>query len=365
MRVRRKEQFLPKTAHGSVEFSEYAILVLGTSDGETGLGEVTCSPGWNGEEMSATCRLIDERLAHELIGFDPADWVGVASAVDSVLQEQRPFLRAAVEMACLDATGRRVGLPVAGLLGGLPGRPIETKIVLPAREPARVGEMAHEATSLGAQTLKVKVGLDAQEDLKRVEAVRAAIADDIPIIVDANEGWSVEVAYSLVPPLLDLGVVGFEQPMGRHQLAEHSDLRKATGALLIADESMWTWRDLISISNSSSFDVVSLYPGKCGGFRRTIAMAEAAADLGLGVTIGSNLELGIGTAALAHTAVSVRALCRSVPSDVIGALYFETPLIADSAFVQWKGAACPSLPGLGVSLDNDQLAAAHRRTDFR
>ena len=120
---------------------------------------------------------------------------------------------------------------------------------------------------------------------------------------------------------------------------------------MMGDESIWTRRDVIEAARTRSFDTVSLYPGKCGGLRRTIEMASLARTLGLAVSFGSNLELGIGAAAMAHAAAATRELSPIVPADLIGPLYFESTMVEDAGFVGWDSATVPSGVGLGVQLD--------------
>jgi muconate cycloisomerase len=84
-------------------------------------------------------------------------------------------------------------------------------------------------------------------------------------------------------------------------------------------------------------------------------MSAAAAALGLTVSFGSNLELGIGAAAMAHTIAVVPPSEPELPADLIGPLYFEAALVTDPGFVRWSGANLPAGPGLGVELDREQL----------
>jgi L-alanine-DL-glutamate epimerase-like enolase superfamily enzyme len=74
------------------------------------------------------------------------------------------------------------------------------------------------------------------------------------------------------------------------------------------------------------------------------------------VTFGSNLELGIGAAALAQVATVCPRLSSAVPADLIGPLYFESALVLDASFVGWTGAKLPAGPGLGIDLDRETLA---------
>lgn len=354
--VPRLARFLPKTAHGSVRASRYVVLQIECGPGRVGLGEITCDPRWNGEEALETSRLLSGPLGEALLGADPLQWADVSARIDRTVSN-RPFLRAAVEMACLDVAGRHFGIPAHAFLGGAYRTRIATKLVLPARDVDTVRAMAADAAGLGATTLKVKVGLGVEEDLARVAAVRGVAGPYVRITVDANEGWNPEEAAAAFERLAPLGVVAVEQPLPRRALAASAALLRAASMAVMGDESIWTATDVVEAARRRSFDTVNIYPGKCGGLRRTIRIADLARALGLAVSFGSNLELGIGAAAIAHTAVATKVLSPVVPSDLIGPLYFEATMVENPGFVGWRGATAPGGPGLGVRLDRDALAA--------
>jgi L-alanine-DL-glutamate epimerase-like enolase superfamily enzyme len=355
VRVPRTPRFLPKTAHGEVPASEYVVLEVETADGLTGLGEVTCAPRWNGEEAAGTTALVRDQIGPALAGLDPASWAGVSARLAAVFSG-RPFLRAGVEMACLDLLGRDTGRPVVDLLGGAYRERIPTKFVLPAREVGRVRAMAEDLGRTGVDAVKVKVGTGAGGDLARVGAVRDVLGADVRLTVDANEGWQPDEARGVLTGLAEHGVSAVEQPLPRAAWRASALLRGVSPAAIIGDESVWTMADVARSAETGAFDLVSLYPGKCGGLRATLAQAEAAQGLGLGVTFGSNLELGVGAAAMAHVIAASPLLSALVPADLIGPLYFESSLITDDSFVGWRSAGLPRGPGLGIELDREALA---------
>ena len=354
--VPRLGRFLPKTAHGAVRASRYVVLEVECGPGGVGLGEITCDPLWNGEEALETSRLLRGSLGDALLGADPLQWADVSARIDRTVRN-RPFLRAAVEMACLDVAGRRFRIPAHAFLGGAYRTEIATKLVLPAREVGTVRAMAADAVGLGATTLKVKVGLGVDEDVARVAAVRSIAGPGIRITVDANEGWSPDEAGHAFELLEPLGVVAVEQPLPREAAGASAALLAGTSMAVMGDESIWTRRDVIEAARTRSFDTVNLYPGKCGGLRRTVGMAALARALGLAVSYGSNLELGIGAAAMAHAVAATKALSPIVPADLIGPLYFESTMVEDAGFVGWRSARVPADDGLGVRLDRDALEA--------
>jgi L-alanine-DL-glutamate epimerase-like enolase superfamily enzyme len=355
IKIGRKMELLPKTSHGSTQSSEYVIIEIETHSGIIGVGEVTCSVGWNGEEAIGSADLLMRKIGPILEGLLVDDWQSISRCIEPWVR-YRPFLRAAIEMACLDAEGKRRGLNVAEILGGIRRTEFSTKIVLPARESDVVQEMAKIALHRGAECFKVKVGLDLVADRNRLEVVRDIVGNR-PILVDANEGWRPDEESEILRLISDFEIAAVEQPYPRRMVKESAALQVKTESLLMADESVWTIEDVIHIAESGSFKVVSLYPGKLGGIRTCLKAAEIATELELGVSLGSNLETGIGSALMAHFLAVAPALSSVVPNDLIGPLYFEEDMVRDSSWISWSGASLPVGSGLGVNLDRSALDA--------
>jgi muconate cycloisomerase len=125
----------------------------------------------------------------------------------------------------------------------------------------------------------------------------------------------------------------------------------------MADESVFTLQDAWLLSAHRAADLLSVYPGKHGGIAATAEVVAVAKAAGLRCAIGSNLELGVGTAAMLHVAAAFPEIdSDSYPADTIGPFYHEGDLIAKPLDLGPPYAKVPDGPGLGVELDEDQLA---------
>ena len=143
-----------------------------------------------------------------------------------------------------------------------------------------------------------------------------------------------------------------------------AELRRGTTIPLMADESIFTLADAWQLAQSRSADLLSLYPGKHGGIAATLEIAHVARAAGMACCIGSNLELGIGTAAMLHVSVACAAFDHDAcPADLIGPLYHDADMITQPLPLGPPHARVPTGPGLGVELDEEQLA--RYRTDTR
>ena len=323
--IERKKEILPKTSHGSTTHNEYVIIEIATADGVVGAGEVTAAVGWNGEEGVGSADLMIRKIGPAITGLEVSDWPAISRAIEQWTRH-RPFLKAAVEMACLDAEGKEKSKSVSELFGGALRTKFATKLVLPAREAEVVRGMAQIAKERGGSAFKVKVGLDIEADRARLSAVREVIGDKPPLLVDANEGWRPEEEQKILDLIDTFNIVCIEQPYPRRFVEESAALQRKTSALLMADESVWTLDNVRRIAESKSFKVVSLYPGKQGGLRSCLESARLATELG------------------------------EVPGDLLGPLYFVDDVTTGTPWITWIGASLPTGAGLGIELDPELLA---------
>jgi L-alanine-DL-glutamate epimerase-like enolase superfamily enzyme len=342
-------------ALGSHTTSPFLLLKVATDEGITGLGEVSCTPRWSGEDQVTAAHFIRTALEPLLVGTDPCAVETLGPLLKRGLGNN-PFTKAGIEMACWDILGKAAGLPVYRLLGG-PVRPfVPTKYSVSGLEPARAAEIAAWAVEQGFQTMKVKVGIEPEEDVARVRAVRKAVGPNVRLGVDANGGWSPRVAIQTIRRLTEFGIYFAEQPVAPLDVAWLADVRANVTVPIMADESVYTLQDAMAIVRAGAADVLSIYIGKGAGIgpgRKVAAVAEAA---GLTCTIGSNLELGIGNAAMTHLAMACPGIgAEDFPCDILSPFFYEDDVLAEPLPIEAGRARPFERPGLGVELDEAKV----------
>ncbi len=350
-----KKGLTTKTAHGEHIDSPYVLLRIHTDTDFQGLGEATVAPRWSGETSRGCVAAITELIAPALVGQDPLN-VNLLMRRINRLITGNPFTKSAVEMALWDLAGKAAGLPLYQLLGGKVRESVPMKMVVGAFPVKDALKLAERFLTWGVQCLKVKVGLDPIEDVERVQAVRELAGPDISIGIDANCGWSLPVARKMLAILAEYDMLFAEQPIGRDCVVDLASLRSFTTIPLMADESVFTVTDAWHIGAARAADILSIYPGKHGGISPTIEIANVAKASGMVCHMGSNLELGIATAAMLHVAASVPEIdCERYPGDLLGPLYHEADMICDPLDLGPVVAKVPDGPGLGVALDMAQV----------
>lgn len=141
--------------------------------------------------------------------------------------------------------------------------------------------------------LKIKLGAG-QDDLNRLRAVRRG-APDAKIIVDANEGWTVDFYKEIAPLLLEMGVAMVEQPL---PAGEDDALLGIERPLPVcADESVHDRRSLPKLIGK--YDMINIKLDKTGGLTEALLLKEAAIKAGFGIMtgcmIGSSLSMAPAT----------------------------------------------------------------------
>lgn len=341
-------------ARGRHDRSPFLLVRLHTDEGLTGLGEVSCTPVWSGEDAVTAAHVLATYISPRLIGQDPRHLGRVAALVDGAIAANT-FTKAGVEMALWDIAGKTLGVSVSRLLGGPVRDGVRTKFSIGAFEPGRAAEVAAWAVEQGFSAMKVKVGLDVEEDLRRVRAVREAVGEQVLLGVDANGGWPLGEAQRACRALREGMQVAFvEQPVAAEDLAGMAVLRDRLDVPVVADESVGTPADALRVAESGAADVLSIYVGMAGGIARARRIAELSETARLGWTIGSNLELGVALAAHLHLACGLGGLAdRQVPCDVISPFYYEADVLATPLRIDAGWAEPPAGAGLGVELDEE------------
>src|SRR3954465_10322341 len=202
IRVPIKPQLAIRGGRGlSHSISPFLLVKIHTDHGLTGVGEVSCTARWSGEDQVTAAHFINAYFGPLLVG-EAVDDVAQLNAKFSSAVAGNYFTKAAVEMALWDLLGKAQNKPVWELfrerLGGTP-RGSATGVVDPANikrprssstqdvpsiptkwsvsgvEPAKAAEIARWAVAQGFSKMKVKVGIDPATDIDRVHAVRSAV----------------------------------------------------------------------------------------------------------------------------------------------------------------------------------------------
>jgi muconate cycloisomerase len=118
----------------------------------------------------------------------------------------------------------------------------------------------------------------------------------------------------------------------------------------MADEAVFTPDDLREALDLEAFDILSIYPGKNGGFTHSLAMARLAQQAGKPCAIGSNLETDLGQAPHVCLAASLSAFpVDELACDLMGSLFYAQSAVTPPIALKHGRVALPTGPGFGVT----------------
>lgn len=349
----------------------HLLVRLDTDEGVAGWGEAPAIATWGGQHMAyygetpQTARhIIADYLFPALLGRSPLEIGPLHAAMDRVVKGH-PYAKAAIDIALHDLAGKLLNVPVSVLLGGAHRDRIVVAHSLGIMEIEAAVAEAERAVAEGISMLKAKTGLDPRRDISLVRALRAALGPDVPIRVDANEGYaSASLAIRVTRQMEEFGIAFTEQPVA--DLDDLAVVQAAVDVPVMADEGAWTVRDVLAIGERRAAELISLYVTKPGGLYRARQVADAAEALGLQCDIGGSIEMGIGCAANLHLGAATRIATLASVCPVsrpamaldgqIAGVYYRDDIITEPLVYENGALLVPKGPGLGVEIDPAKLA---------
>lgn len=226
-------------------------------------------------------------LAPELIGENPNDiqriwsklaWLGQSVGRSGVSAQAV----AAFDVALWDLKAKRARLPLAQLLGahrdsvpcyntsgGYLSTPIDELIA-----------NAQASLAAGIGGIKIKVGQpDRRLDLSRVAAVRSALGEDVPLMVDANQQWNRTTAIRMGLALEEHGLTWIEEPLDAYDADGHAELARQLATPIATGEMLTSTSDHYELIRRAAVDFIQPDAPRVGGitpFLRIMALGEQA-----------------------------------------------------------------------------------------
>ncbi len=344
-----------------VEEDAWNILVrLTTAEGEVGWGNACPDPEVTGETPSSVLKTL-RKLTPRVVGED-AHRINRVNYIMEEVVGGNLTAKAGVNLALYDILGKEAGLPVTKMLGGFKDR-IQTSIsigILPLEETVT---KAKGFIAQGFKVLKLKCGLDPDDDIRRAIAVREAVGRDILLRLDANQGYDVGTALRVVDALENIYGVDIElieQPTPAGELAQLKEVTGASSVPIMADESVQSILDTFVVTAGQMADLINIKLMKTGGITGALRVNHIAQAGGIPAMVGCMSESIVSVAAGLHFACSQRNI---EYADLDSHFDFERDVAKGGASFE-EGYLYPlDKPGYGVEVDEpyvEELARAGR-----
>jgi len=144
--------------------------------------------------------------------------------------------------------------------------------------------LAREAVAQGFRTIKLKVGLDIDNDIRRCGLARDAIGPDVGLAVDANQRWDVGQAIAFLPHLARFNVAWAEEPTSPDDILGHAAIRAAVAPLPISTGEHTHNRVMFKqLFQAQAVDLVQIDAARVGGVNENLAILLMAAKFNIRV----------------------------------------------------------------------------------
>ena len=301
-------------------------------DGFTGYGEASMPP-YLGHTVESVCAFLSQV---DLGQFESPFLLEDIMAYLDTLSEGDSPAKAAIDIALHDLVGKLIGEPLFRIWGYNPVKAGPTTFTIGIDTPEIVREKTLECAGK-YRILKVKVGLDTDEQM--ISTIRSVT--DLPLAVDANQGWKDRSkALDEIFWLKEHGVVLVEQPLPKDRLDETAWLTERSPLPIIADEAIQRLKDIPRLKGAYSGINIKLM--KCTGLLEARKMIAYARAEGMSVMLVCMTETSCACTAAAHLAPAAD-FCDIDGNLLITNDLFKGVTVRDGLMV------LPDGPGLGLT----------------
>jgi galactonate dehydratase len=341
-------------------WKNWVIVRVNTDEGLSGLGEAT--------GLSALPRAAEaQELERFVVGMDPREPVRIYGRMFKGLFLEHTPAACAIEIACWDILGKSLGAPLYRLLGGTrrPLRVYANGWYTCPREPSAIAERAVAVVGMGYTALKFDPFGTAYMDISQAEerlsldivrAVREAVGDDVDIMVEGHDRFSVAAAVRIGRALEEFAPAWFETPVNHQDVRATAEAARSIPVPVAAGERLRYLSEFADLLAPRTVSILQPEPLHCGGVAGAMRAAALAQAYGASVAC-HQAQSPLGTALNAH-------LHAAMPNFMVQECF-------DDFLVPWARDVFPGLPrveggcigpsdapGIGVEL-NEEEAAKH------
>jgi len=337
---------------GPILNAENVLVIIHTEEGITGYGE--CSPfmSINGESMD-TCFVVGQYFAKLFKGKN-------ALAIEERIEEMdrliygNTSIKSAFDMALYDISSQYANVPLYKFLGGSNTKTIITDYTVSIGEPAKMAADAVKIKDEGYPAIKIKLGKHGPTDVLRIKAIREAVGNEIPLRIDANQGWQLEEAINTLKALSQFDIQHCEEPIPRWAFMQLPELRKQSPIPIMSDESCGDEHDAERLIQLGACDYMNIKLGKSGGIFKALKMVKLAEAANIHLQVGAFMESRLAMTAFAHFSLC-SPLIEHFDFDTC-LMFSEDPVTGGSIYEKNGVVKVPESAGLGAKVDKEWLA---------
>ncbi|WP_217235515.1 L-fuconate dehydratase [Streptomyces sp. AC555_RSS877] len=220
----------------------------------------------------------------------------------------------------------------------------------------KLTRLAKQAVADGFTQIKLKVGADLADDIRRLRTARAAVGDGIRIAIDANQRWNVDEAIDWTNALAEFDPYWIEEPTSPDDILGHASVRRAVAPVKVATgehvQNRVVFKQLLQ---AGAIDVLQIDAARVGGVNENLAILLLAAKFGVPVCPHAG---GVGLCELVQhlSMFDYLALSGTTENRVIEYVdhlhqHFTTPVVIRDGHY-----TAPPAPGFSATMRAESIA---------
>jgi L-alanine-DL-glutamate epimerase-like enolase superfamily enzyme len=290
-------------AYKIIEDTEIVFLEILLENGVVGMGASNPFEDVIGETPQQTLLNLKDDYLQSFVGRDINDYNNLID--EAILHfPTMPGTVAAIDIALHDAFCRLKGIRIVDLFGQKVDG-LLTSVTIGIKDLDQMMDDAKAYLAQGFKIIKIKTGIEVEEDIERVSRLSEAFKRKLLIRVDANQGYDIDQLQHFLIKTKHLDIELIEQPL---QVGADINLLKCTQEerkIFVADESLIDLASAIQLcKNPAPYGVFNVKLMKCGGIKNARKIAQIAKQAGIDLFWGCNDESNVSIAAALHVAYS-------------------------------------------------------------
>lgn len=221
----------------------------------------------------------------------------------------------------------------------------------------KMRQLCREAKELGFKHMKIKVGADLQDDIRRASIIREEIGDDLNLMMDANQKWDVDEAIKDMESLKQFNPLWIEEPTSPDDILGHAKIAKAVAPIKVATGEHCQNRVIFKqLMQAEAMGICQIDSCRVGGVNEILAIMLMAAKFKIPVCPHAG---GVGLceyvqhlSMIDYIAISATKEDRIIEYvDHLHEHFLDPVVIKDGAYMP------PKMPGYSISMKRDSLEA--------
>ncbi|MGI8950244.1 MAG: dipeptide epimerase [Chitinophagaceae bacterium] len=347
VKVYRKNLFLKKPytiAYETISSGENIFLEINLENGMYGIGAANPSFEVVGETPEQTFQNLNSDFFQKFAGKN----ICLFNQLIDETKNQFPNLpgtQAAVDIALHDAFCKFLNISVVDFYGRKINS-LPTSVTIGIKNVEETLLDAESYAQKGFQVIKVKIGLNVEEDIERIIKLREKFSNRLKIRVDANQGYNFKKLKFFLDKTKHANIELIEQPLKAGNEKELLKFDFETRKYFTADESLKNAETALQFTAEKFFGIYNIKLMKCGGIKSALEIASIAKHADIELFWGCNDESIVSISAALHAAF---ACANTKYIDLDGSFDLAEDIVK-GGFILEDGYMHPNgLPGLGVN----------------